>query len=103
LTNAARDTDLGGKFGGLAVAGVYAAGLPRGRRGAYHSSGLTLAISQATVTALFQLVSGDFSGRVVARYQPAKRAAREVLFDTQAGCCWPVGGWLSTPTSSTRT
>jgi cytochrome d ubiquinol oxidase subunit I len=103
LTNAARDTDLGGKFGGLAVAGVYAAGLPRGRRGAYHSSGLPLAISQAAVTALFQLISGDFRCPVAVRYQPAKRAVREALFDTQAGCCWPVGGWPSTPTSSTWT
>jgi cytochrome d ubiquinol oxidase subunit I len=77
---------------GFAVAGVYAVGLLRGRRDAYHRSGLTIAMTLATLTALCQLVSGDFSGRVAARYQPAKLAAMEALFDTKTGAPLVIGG-----------
>ncbi|HKB38885.1 MAG TPA: cytochrome ubiquinol oxidase subunit I [Gemmataceae bacterium] len=77
---------------GFAAAGVYATGMLRGRQDAYHRSGLTIAMTLATVTALLQLVSGDFSARMAARYQPAKLAAAEALFDTQAGAPLVVGG-----------
>jgi cytochrome d ubiquinol oxidase subunit I len=76
----------------FAVAGVYALGLLRGRRDAYHRSGLTLAMSVATVAALLQLVSGDFCGRVAAQHQPAKLAAAEALFQTRAGAPLVIGG-----------
>jgi cytochrome d ubiquinol oxidase subunit I len=77
---------------GFAVAGVYAVGLLRGRRDAYHRSGLTIAMTLATVTALLQPISGDFNGRMVAQYQPAKLAAMEALFKTQAGAPLILGG-----------
>jgi cytochrome d ubiquinol oxidase subunit I len=77
---------------GFAVAGIYAAGLLRGRRDAYHRSGLRLAMVLATVAALLQPVSGDFSGRMVAQYQPAKLAAMEALFETRAGAPLVIGG-----------
>jgi cytochrome d ubiquinol oxidase subunit I len=77
---------------GFAVAGVYAVGLLRGRRDAYHRSGLTLALALATVTAVLQPISGDFNARKVAQYQPAKLAAMEALFETQAGAPLIIGG-----------
>jgi cytochrome d ubiquinol oxidase subunit I len=77
---------------GFAVAGVYAFGMLRGRRDDYHRSGLTIAMALATVTALLQPVSGDYNGRVAARYQPAKLAAMEALFQTRAGAPLVIGG-----------
>jgi cytochrome d ubiquinol oxidase subunit I len=39
-----------------------------------------------------QPVSGDFNGRRVAQYQPAKLAAMEALFETRAGAPLVIGG-----------
>jgi cytochrome d ubiquinol oxidase subunit I len=39
----------------------------------------------ALVTAILQVFSGDKSGKVVARYQPAKLAALEALYQTKEG------------------
>jgi cytochrome d ubiquinol oxidase subunit I len=77
---------------GFAVAGIYAMGLLRGRRDAHHRSGLTLAMTLATVTALLQPISGDLSARRAARHQPAKLAAMEALFETRAGAPLLIGG-----------
>jgi cytochrome d ubiquinol oxidase subunit I len=77
---------------GFAMAGVYAAGMLRGRRDAYHRSALTIAMALATITALLQPISGDFNGRVVAKHQPAKLAAMEALMKTQAGAPFIIGG-----------
>lgn len=77
---------------GFAVAGVYAIGILRGRRDEYHRSGLTLAMIMATTSALLQPISGDFNARTVAEYQPAKLAAMEAHFETQAGAPLVIGG-----------
>ncbi len=77
---------------GFAVAGIYAFGLLRGRRDAYHRAGLTLSMVMATSCALLQPISGDFSARAVAQYQPAKLAAMEAHFETQAGAPLIIGG-----------
>jgi cytochrome d ubiquinol oxidase subunit I len=77
---------------GFAAAGVYALGMLRGRRDAYHRSGLTLALALATITALLQPLSGDLSAKHVAEHQPAKLAAMEAHFRTQAGAPLIIGG-----------
>ena len=77
---------------GFAVAGVYAMGMLRGRRDAYHRSALTLALALATVTALLQPISGDISARNVAQYQPAKLAAMESHFETATNVPLIIGG-----------
>lgn len=77
---------------GFAVAGVYAAGMLRGRRDAYHRSGLRLSLALATVTALLQPLSGDLSARNVAEYQPIKLAAMEAHFETARGVPLLIGG-----------
>ena len=77
---------------GFAAAGVYALGLLRGRRDAYHRAGLTLALALGTAAALLQPLSGDLSARHVARSQPAKLAAAEAHFETRRGAPIVIGG-----------
>jgi cytochrome d ubiquinol oxidase subunit I len=85
---------------GFAAAGVYALGMLRGRRDAYHRAGLTLALGLGTAAALLQPVSGDLSARHIARNQPAKLAAAEAHFETQRGAPILIGGL---PDAETRT
>ena len=77
---------------GFAVAGVYAAGLLRGRDDAYHRSGIRIALAVAAVTALLQPLSGDLSARMAARHQPAKLAAAEALYETRTHAPLTIGG-----------
>lgn len=77
---------------GFATAGVYALGLLRGRDDAYHRTGLTLALAVGGVAAVLQPVSGDISARFIAEHQPAKLAAAEAHFETEAGAPLTIGG-----------
>ncbi len=74
------------------VAGVYALGLLRGRRDAYHRSGLAIALALGLVATVLQPISGDISARRVERTQPVKLAAAEALFQTQRGAPLLIGG-----------
>lgn len=67
---------------GFAVAGVYAAAMLRGRRGAYERAGLSLAMTMGVVAALLQPLSGDLLAKLLHRTQPAKLAAMEAHFET---------------------
>ena len=77
---------------GFAVAGVYATGMLRGRRDAYHRSGVGIALAVATITAVLQPVSGDWSARELVEYQPAKLAAAEAHFETSSHVPLLIGG-----------
>jgi cytochrome d ubiquinol oxidase subunit I len=77
---------------GFAAGGVYALGLLRGRRDAYHRSGLGIALAVAAVTGVLQPLSGDISAKNVARWQPAKLAAMEAHFRTGARVPLLIGG-----------
>jgi cytochrome d ubiquinol oxidase subunit I len=77
---------------GFAVAGVYALGLLRGRRDAYHRSGLNIAMLVGGIAALLQPLSGDFSARRIAEYQPAKLAAMEAHYETSSHVPLLIGG-----------
>ena len=77
---------------GFAVAGIYAVGLLRGRHDPYHRSALDIALVVAGVAALLQPLSGDFSARRMARYQPAKLAAMEAHYQTASHVPLLVGG-----------
>jgi cytochrome bd ubiquinol oxidase subunit I len=57
------------------IASVYAAGLLRGRRDAYHRRGLALGMTAAALLAPVQLGVGDLLGRTVAQNQPDGRHA----------------------------
>ena len=72
---------------------VYACGLLRGRRDAYHRRGLALGMSAAALLAPMQLAVGDLLGRTVAHNQPAKLAAIEGQFRTEHGAGLNLGGF----------
>ena len=78
---------------GLAVSGLYAWGMLRGRRDGYHRAGLTIAIALAAIFVPLQPISGDYSARWVSDNQPPKLAALEGLFQTEAGAPMSIGGW----------
>jgi cytochrome d ubiquinol oxidase subunit I len=75
------------------VAGVYAWGMLRGRRDAYHLSAVKIALGIGMVVSVLQAVSGDISARWVAENQPAKFAALEGLFETTDNASLSIGGW----------
>lgn len=77
---------------GFAVAGVYAVGILRGRDDPYHRSGLSLGMGLGAVAAILQPLSGDRLAKLVQRTQPAKLAAMEAHFRTQAGAPILIGG-----------
>ena len=75
------------------IASVYAVGLLRGRRDAYHRRGLALGKTAAALLAPVQLGVGDLLGRTVAQNQPAKLAAFEGLYKTEDGAGINLGGF----------
>lgn len=77
---------------GFAVAGVHAFALLRGGDKVYHQSAIAIAMGVGAITALLQPLSGDLSGRMVAKYQPIKLAAMEALFETREGAPLLLGG-----------
>ena len=54
----------------------------------------------AIVMALLQLVSSDSTARGVAKYQPAKLAAMEGVFETQPNAAMNLIGWVDTANQS---
>jgi len=75
------------------VASVYAIGMLRGRRDAYHRKAIALALSMAAILAPLQLAAGDLLGRTVANHQPATLAAIEGVTRTEAGAGLNIGGF----------
>ncbi|MBV9918000.1 MAG: cytochrome ubiquinol oxidase subunit I [Solirubrobacterales bacterium] len=75
------------------LASVYAVGMLRGRRDAYHRKAIALGLSMAAILAPLQLGVGDLLGRTVAAHQPATLAAIEGLNRTEHGAGLNVGGF----------
>ena len=67
---------------GFTVAGVYAAGILRGRRDRYHYTGFALGFVPAAVLSPFQIFVGDTAARAIAQDQPVKFAAMEYVART---------------------
>ncbi|NMO49971.1 cytochrome ubiquinol oxidase subunit I [Actinoplanes sp. TBRC 11911] len=67
---------------GFIVAGVYAAGILRGRRDRYHYAGFALGFVPAAILAPFQIFVGDTAARAIAKDQPVKFAAMEYVPQT---------------------
>lgn len=61
---------------------------------AYHSMKIGLLI--ALISCVLQLVTGDLSGRIVAKYQPSKLAALEALYKTESGVPLTLFGVVNT-------
>lgn len=67
---------------GFTVAGVYAAGILRGRRDRYHYTGFAIGFVPAAVLTPFQIFVGDTAARAIAHQQPVKFAAMEYVART---------------------
>lgn len=87
---------------GVAVAGIHARLLLRDRQDAFHRRAFAIALAIGLPAALLQPLSGDWSGRVVARTQPAKFAALEGQFETEAYAPLRIGGLPDTERRETR-
>lgn len=70
---------------GLGVAGVHALLLLRNRANAFNRAALLIGLLVGAPAAILQPISGDIAARYVARRQPAKLAAMEAVYTTQAG------------------
>jgi cytochrome bd ubiquinol oxidase subunit I len=77
---------------GFTVAAVYAVGLLRGRRDAYHRAGFLIPFTFAAVLTPFQIAAGDYIARFLATYQPAKLAAIEGVYQTGSHVPLHLGG-----------
>jgi cytochrome d ubiquinol oxidase subunit I len=86
----------------LAVAGLHAVILRRKGDSAFHRRAMMLALAVGVPAAILQPVSGDFSARVVAQWQPIKLAALEGNFETKAGAPLRIGGIPDADAMTTR-
>ncbi|WP_028295575.1 cytochrome ubiquinol oxidase subunit I [Olivibacter sitiensis] len=77
---------------GFAVAGVHALMILRQKNVEFHSKAFKIAAFCAAIAAILQPLSGDFSAKDVAKRQPAKLAAMEAHFHTEAHAPLIVGG-----------
>jgi cytochrome d ubiquinol oxidase subunit I len=78
---------------GFIVAGVYATAWLKGRRDAYHRTGLVVALSFGALASLCQGPVGDWAGRTVAQNQPVKLAAFEGVPHTESGAPFTILGY----------
>ena len=62
---------------GFAVAAIHAWMLLKNKDSVFHRKAYILALAVGGITSLLQPISGDFSAKYVAKYQPAKLAAME--------------------------
>jgi cytochrome d ubiquinol oxidase subunit I len=76
----------------IAVAGLHAAILRRKGDSVFHRRAMMIALAVGVPAAILQPISGDFSARVVAKWQPVKLAALEGHFETEAGAPLHIGG-----------
>ncbi len=77
---------------GFLLAGLTAITMLRGRRGRYYKQALALSTLVALVMSIGALITGDLAAKYVAAYQPAKLAAMEALYQTQAHAPEIIGG-----------
>lgn len=87
---------------GFLVAGIHAFLLLRDRTNVFHRRALAIALVVGGTAAILQPLSGDLSARYVARYQPAKLAALEAHFKTEAGAALNIGGIPDLETGETN-
>jgi cytochrome d ubiquinol oxidase subunit I len=77
---------------GFAVAGIHAGKLLRDPDNLFDRRAFTLALLVGSIPAVLQIISGDVLARATARHQPAKFAALEAHFHTEAGAAFHIGG-----------
>lgn len=79
---------------GFVVAGVYAAGMLKGRRDEHHRLGFAVAFGFASVAAVVQPFVGHILGLAIGARQPAKLAAFELATTTESPSPLRLGGIL---------
>jgi cytochrome d ubiquinol oxidase subunit I len=77
---------------GFLVAGIYAAGILRGRRDRYHYTGFAIGFVPAAVLTPVQIFVGDTAARAIAHDQPVKFAAMEYVPNTSTHVPEWLGG-----------
>jgi cytochrome d ubiquinol oxidase subunit I len=77
---------------GFAVAGVHAFLLLKNRKNNFHQQAVKTALIFASIAALLQPFSGDYSAKDIAKRQPAKLAALEALYKTSKPADLVIGG-----------
>ena len=77
---------------GFLVAGIHAWSLLRDPRSRFHRLALIIALVVGGIPALLQPLSGHLIAKAVAVHQPAKLAAMEAHFQTEAGADFILGG-----------
>jgi cytochrome d ubiquinol oxidase subunit I len=87
---------------GFAVAGIHAWVLLKHPGDPFHRAALAIALLVGVPSALLQPVSGDLLAQMVADLQPAKLAAMEAHFETQAGAPLYIGGLPDPETGTVR-
>jgi cytochrome d ubiquinol oxidase subunit I len=80
---------------GFVIAGVYAAGMLRGRRDRYHRLGLLIPLTVAALATPVQVFVGDIAAREVFRNEPAKFAAIEAVPTTSTRVPEVLGGYYA--------
>jgi len=70
---------------GLGVAGIHALLLLKNRTNVFNRAALGIGLLVGAPAAILQPISGDIAARYVAHRQPAKLAAMESVYQTQAG------------------
>ncbi|MBS4166806.1 MULTISPECIES: cytochrome ubiquinol oxidase subunit I [unclassified Neochlamydia] len=88
---------LAGAFLVISLAAYY---ILKKRHHEFAKNSLKIGLSVALVACILQLITGDTSARIIAKYQPAKLAAIEGLYKTQKGA--PLSIW-GIPNSETQT
>jgi cytochrome d ubiquinol oxidase subunit I len=78
---------------GFAVLGIHAWRLRRLPGNPFHAAAVRLVLPLLIVVTPLQIVAGDLAAKHIARYQPAKLAAAEALWETQRGAPLLIGGW----------
>ena len=78
---------------GFTMAGVYAWGMVRGRRDAYHRLGFLISFATGAIAAPIQVVFGDTVARVIEQQQPQKFAAMELVAKTHSHVTEWLGGF----------
>jgi cytochrome d ubiquinol oxidase subunit I len=87
---------------GFAVSAVHAFFLLRDRTHPFHRRALGIALTVAAAGIPLQVISGDLIARMVAARQPAKFAAMESHYRTEAGAPLTIGGLPDDDAMTTR-
>lgn len=87
---------------GFVVAGIHALLLLRNPENAFHGKALRIALLVGGIAALAQPVSGHTLATAVAELQPAKLAAFEGQFKTEAGAAFRLGGIVDSENETVR-